>query len=177
MSEGEVNWAERRDALRQRTFKHGRVAVKGVETMQCVIRNMSLTGARIAVQNAAALPDRFELFIGDESTHREVEVMSRSETSAGLRFLKPLGTREAGADFMSNRSSSSHRAEREAAQLGGTPADPSPRMPVEPPPLEPAPREVAIRHRRSQPSPSGGLRKLLPEKLPGALSRRLPWNA
>ena len=101
----DINWAEKRDALRQRTLKHGRVVVKGMSTMDCLIRNMSLTGARIAVPNPLALPDHFTLLIGTEGLKRDCEVMSRSETSAGLRFEKPLLPRELGAEFMSLKGS------------------------------------------------------------------------
>ena len=99
----EINWAEKRNALRARTFKKGRIVIKGMSTMDCVIRNMSLTGARLAVPNATALPDEFELIIGDEGLRRECEVKSRTETSAGVRFFKNLTPRELGGEFMSAR--------------------------------------------------------------------------
>ena len=206
MSDTETDWAERRNALRQRTFKRGRVVVKGVETMHCVIRNMSLTGARIAVPNSAALPDRFVLFIGDEGTQREVEVMSRSDTSAGLRFTKPLSARELGAEFMSHRSTTQHRAERTAARAPARPhadvhadahadvraeratADVGPAAPdpaalpnLAPPPVDgpgpvPAERPAAPAIEPNEET-LVALRKIRPAPLPFALAQRLPWGA
>ena len=188
--------AERRVAMRQRTLKRGRVSVKGVETMQCVIRNMSLTGARVAVGNSATLPDRFELFIGDEGLHREVEVMSRSEQSAGLRFLRPLSARELGAEFMSMRSTTQHRAEREAARYRPAPEpapDHAPSTPLRTPVVTRTSQMAATRAAVAAPPVEGpspgdappgsaraavptGLPKIVAAPLPGALARHLPWG-
>ena len=148
----EQEWQQRRNALRQRTLKRGRVFVKGVQTMECLIRNMSLTGARIDVTNPAALPDEFTLFIGDEGMHRECEVMSRTDSSAGLRFTRPLTARELGAEFMSAKTAADYKAERARATA------PNGREQVSPPPMA-----------------QGGLMKIRPAVLPLALESRLPW--
>lgn len=166
MNDTATDPSERRASLRQRTFKTGRVVVKGVQTMECMIRNMSLTGARIAVANAAALPERFELFIGDEGMHREAEIMSRSNTSAGLRFVRPLSARELGAEFMSARSATRYREERERAAADAPPA--TPRVTVEAPPIaSAAPDAGAV--------PSA-LVRLHHSELPPALARHLRWR-
>ena len=140
-----LDWAEKRNALRQRTFKKGRVVVKGVSTMDCIIRNMSLTGARLALPDPHSLPDDFELFIGDEGLRRECEVKSRSGTSAGVRFYKPLTTRELGGEFMSARSMIDHGHGAEVLGDGPT--------------IDELKGIIRIRHR----------------KLPDALLRQLPW--
>ena len=146
----EANWAEKRNALRQRTFKQGRIVVKGMSTMDCVIRNMSLTGARLAVPNAATIPDQFELMIGDEGLKRECNVRSRSGTSAGIQFTKPLTPRELGGEFMSHRSmTDAPPLETEQAASPATP----------PPASATTPGISRVRHR----------------KLPSALTRNLPW--
>ena len=158
----DINWAEKRNALRQRTLKQGRIVVKGMSTMDCLIRNMSLTGARIAVENAHTLPDEFELLIGDEGLRRECEVMSRGEGSAGLRFAKPLTPRELGAEFMSTK-----KSERVTAP---PPVATAPRAPVEAPPLDIAPAVAA-------PTGAVGLPKLRAAELPRPIARNLPWAA
>ena len=154
----EIDWAEKRNALRQRTLKQGRIVVNGMSTMNCLIRNMSLTGARVAIENAHSLPDEFELLIGDEGLRRECEVMSRNDGSAGLRFLKPLTPRELGAEFMSTK-----KSERVAAPPAR--AENSARPSVESPPLEGVtPQEAS-------------LPKLRPAALPRPIARNLPWAA
>ena len=181
--------AEKRVALRQRTFKTGRVVVKGVQTMECVIRNMSLTGARIVITHGAALPDRFELFIGDEGMHREVEVMSRSPSSAGLRFLKPLSARELGAEFMSLKATQQYQNERERAMLTPPKLDaaPAPAQPLAAVEAPATPAEVAP----AAPEPVGahapdlpvaefarieGIARIQHAALPPALTRHLRWS-
>ena len=161
---GEVDWAEKRNAVRQRTLKHGRIVVKGMSTMDCLIRNMSLTGARVALPNALALPDEFDLLIGDEGLRRSCEVMSRNETSAGVRFFTPLTPRELGAEFMGGgKSGAQGRRPREAAG--------SPRAPVAPPPLADAQTPSA-----AAPAPGADeLPKIRPRPLPTPIRRALPW--
>ena len=191
--DGSGNGAENRAALRQRTFKTGRVVVKGVQTMECVIRNMSLTGARIVITNNAALPDRFDLFIGDEGMHREVEVMSRSPSSAGLRFLKPLSARELGAEFMSLKASAQYRNERARAVVDAPALDTAPK-PTEAPAAIAMPPDASPRLAPEPPEPVGAHAPDLPvaeygtieatpaiprirhRALPGALTRHLRWS-
>ena len=163
MSVEEVNWAERRNALRQRTLKSGRIMVRGVQTAECLIRNMSLTGARIAVPKPDALPDEFTLFIGDEGLHRECEVMSRSATAAGLRFTRPLSARELGAEFMSAKTSAEYKAQRERANETASATATEQRVPVGAAPG------------LAMPAPENGIVRLRHARLPAALVTRLPW--
>ena len=154
----EVNWAEKRNAIRQRTLKQARIVVNGVSTMDATLRNMSLTGARVAVPNALALPDTFELIIGDEGLRRECEVMSRNETSAGLRFFKPLTPRELGAEFM-NSSMAKDRVRFAPAEPVATVSRPV----VSAPPLD------------SGHASQEGLAKIKPVTLPRAVASQFPW--
>lgn len=95
--------SDKRGALRQRTLKTGRAVVNGIEVAHVTVRNMSLTGARLVSADCENLPDAFTLTVGDEGLSREVEVRSRSATGMGVRFLKPLSTREFGAEFLQAR--------------------------------------------------------------------------
>lgn len=99
--------SDKRGALRQRTLKTGRAVVNGIEVAHVTVRNMSLTGARLVSADCENLPDAFTLTVGDEGLSREVEVRSRSATGMGVRFLKPLSTREFGAEFLQARGSRS----------------------------------------------------------------------
>ena len=99
-----VNWGDQRNALRQRTLKRGHALVNDIEVAEVTVRNMSLTGARLSSPDCDNLPDRFTLRMGDEGLTREVEVRSRAEGGLGVRFVKPLSTREFGAEFLQPRS-------------------------------------------------------------------------
>ena len=111
-----VDWSERREARRQRTFKRGRVMVNGVEVARCTIRDMSLDGARVVLPDAGGLPDTFVLSIGDEELVREVNVRSRTSTGAGVQFTRPLNSREMGADFLRHTSKRSRSLDARAAR-------------------------------------------------------------
>ena len=100
MTGASMAWGDKRGALRQRTLKRGRVLVNGVEVATGTVRNMSLTGARLVSPDVGCLPDRFTLSIGDEGLAREVEVMSRTSTGAGVRFTRPLDAHELGPGFL-----------------------------------------------------------------------------
>ena len=186
MTDGKVDWAEKRNALRQRTLKQGRVVVNGLSTLDCMIRNMSLTGARISVPNPAALPDQFTLLIGSEGLKRDCEVMSRTGNAAGLRFMRPLNPRELGAEFMSAKRSDTgvNRAERvlEIDQKGHASyatvergsAVPSSsagsREAIAPPTLEAG---HPVRTVLTVAPPDLG--KIVPNALPETVRDRLPW--
>lgn len=79
--------AERRVAPRLRTLKRARVLFNNrFSTIDCVVRNVSRTGALLTVDTAVHLPMRFELAIGDEEL-RPAKLVYRRETFAGIRFL------------------------------------------------------------------------------------------
>ena len=55
---------ENRISERTRTFLKGRIEYSnGQVSMDCLIRDLSETGARVAVSDSVTLPDHFRLFI------------------------------------------------------------------------------------------------------------------
>lgn len=79
--------AERRVAPRLRTLKRARVLFNNrFSTIDCVVRNVSRTGALLTIDTAVHLPMQFELAIGDEPL-RPAKLVYRRETFAGVRFL------------------------------------------------------------------------------------------
>jgi hypothetical protein len=52
---------ERRDSVRYRAFLKARILIRGWTTMDCMVRNMSLSGARLEVKSELLLPTEFEL--------------------------------------------------------------------------------------------------------------------
>ena len=55
---------EHRNAERTRTFLKGRIEYSnGQVSMECLIRDLSESGARVAVSESVTLPEQFRLFI------------------------------------------------------------------------------------------------------------------
>jgi hypothetical protein len=75
---------EKRRAPRLRTFKGGSISFGSAWDVDCIIRNMSKTGACLEVQ--AHVPDRFSLLIKPELIKRTCEVAWRSAGRIGVRF-------------------------------------------------------------------------------------------
>lgn len=79
---------ERRKTTRSRTYLGGVVAFnKRSSTMDCVVRNFSPEGARIAFDAVATLPDEFDLEIRQKERAFRARMVWRGETEAGVAFL------------------------------------------------------------------------------------------
>lgn len=84
--DGEV-FVERRNAIRRRILKGGVLSFnKGYSTFECVVRNVSDSGARISLGETFALPNAFKLHV-DGSPARFAEICWRSPMALGVRFL------------------------------------------------------------------------------------------
>ena len=80
--------AERRPAQRRRVVWRGRcVYLDGSRTFDCVIRDASETGARIAIQGAQMIPQRFYLIDRTNRTAHDVKVIWNNGKQLGLQFL------------------------------------------------------------------------------------------
>ena len=54
---------ERRQSIRHRVFKEGRIIIEGHSTINCVVRDLSDAGAKLRVQSTIDLPHAFDLLI------------------------------------------------------------------------------------------------------------------
>ncbi len=78
--------SERRSSQRQRTLKGGRIVFNGGRsTIECVVRNLSETGAKLKVNSILGIPDGFELLLSDGSRQR-CRLVWRSMTEIGVAF-------------------------------------------------------------------------------------------
>jgi hypothetical protein len=77
---------ERRASLRQRTFKGGTIPVV-VGAIDCIIRNLSKTGACIEVPPTAQIPENFTLIIRPQSWTRSCQVAWRNSDRIGVAFM------------------------------------------------------------------------------------------
>ena len=89
----------RRWATRKPSVIAGRLVCEGFsEEIPCVIRDMSATGARLAVepkrfgplQSTLDLPERFVLVIRNDQTEVDCRLAWRSVDNVGVRFLSAI---------------------------------------------------------------------------------------
>ena len=78
---------ERRGAPRLRTLKGGSIVFGTAAAIDCVIRNMSETGAALEVDSPIGIPDDFALLIKPETIMRNCHVIWRTAKRIGVRFV------------------------------------------------------------------------------------------
>jgi hypothetical protein len=79
---------EARIAPRRRMLKSGKIAYSERHvTVECLVRDMSATGARLKVQGSVRAPDAFELLIPLDGLEAYCQVVWRSGPDLGVKFL------------------------------------------------------------------------------------------
>lgn len=146
----EPDGSERRVAPRTRTLKRAKVLFNNrFSTYDCIVRNISATGALLTIDEAAHLPRIFDVRIGDDP-ERPAKLVYRRGPLAGIRFLDVISEEEEQAEHGFGPKPQS----AEAAEFG--PSDPF--------------------HDRASPiGPFGSIRRIVPETLPQALTSRFRW--
>lgn len=83
--------SEHRRESRSRTFLKGRIIFNnGSSSMDCLVRDMSMSGARLALSQSAVLPEAFDLYIPQkEKTYRSSLRWRRSD-GIGVTFSEGL---------------------------------------------------------------------------------------
>jgi hypothetical protein len=80
--------AERRISPRGRTYKVARIGFGGGRAViNCLIRNLSETGACLAVESPVGIPDEFNLVFESGEPSRMCRVMWRKAKLLGVVFL------------------------------------------------------------------------------------------
>ncbi len=88
LPELEPDGSERRVAQRMRTLKRAKVIFNGgFSTFDCIVRNLSATGALLTIDEAAHLPKAFEIRVGEDQQARPARLVYRRAMFAGIRFL------------------------------------------------------------------------------------------
>lgn len=78
--------AEKRKAPRIRTLKGGVIAFNGrFSTMDCLVRNLTPTGAMLKVGTSVGIPERFELKL-EHQDFRPCRVKWRRNDALGIVF-------------------------------------------------------------------------------------------
>jgi hypothetical protein len=78
---------ENRKSPRLRTLKGGSILFGTAPAIDCIIRNMSDSGAQLAVQSPIGIPDDFTLLIKPELRKRDCLVAWRKAARIGVRFV------------------------------------------------------------------------------------------
>jgi hypothetical protein len=78
---------DKRGATRMRTLKGGKLVVANFSTFDCVIRNMSETGALVELPSTVGIPSHVTLRLQDGSPERQCRIAWRTERRIGLRFV------------------------------------------------------------------------------------------
>ena len=77
---------EKRHVARHRALKGGSIAFGGGARIDCVIRNISETGAALDVESPVGIPDDFTLLVNQEEAKQSCHVAWRSTKRIGVRF-------------------------------------------------------------------------------------------
>jgi hypothetical protein len=77
---------ETRGSPRLRTFKGGSILFGVAPAVDCVVRNLSDTGACLEISNAVGIPDDFTLLIKPELRKRDCHVVWRDAGRIGVKF-------------------------------------------------------------------------------------------
>ena len=85
----DVVQSERRTSVRRWTHKVGAISFDGLSgSVDCLLRNLSATGALLVVGNAD-IPDNFDLLVRDDGWHKKCRVVWRSGDRIGVMFDEP----------------------------------------------------------------------------------------
>ena len=77
---------EQRTPQRHRVLKTGTIAFDRATGIDCVVRNVSNTGANLEVASPVGIPDVFTLIIPKDGVTRLCEIAWRSARRVGVRF-------------------------------------------------------------------------------------------
>jgi hypothetical protein len=83
---------DRRKAHRTRTYLGSRVAFDNrYATLNCLVRNLSEDGAKIVFPSPATIPGELDLMIHRTDNGRRARIVWRTESQAGLMFVRSKG--------------------------------------------------------------------------------------
>jgi PilZ domain len=77
---------EKRVAPRHRVFKHGTLTFNDGGGVDCTVRNISSTGARLDIDNPVGVPQSFTLVIETDQFMRRCHAVWSSDKRIGVAF-------------------------------------------------------------------------------------------
>ena len=79
---------ERRRYTRMRVLKAAKIVIGTSSVLDCVVRDLSSTGARIEIQNAARLPEAVDVTFDGGHTFRPCRLKWRTLNETGVEFFE-----------------------------------------------------------------------------------------
>ncbi len=86
MADAAIQTVERRNSLRRRIDKPARLLIDQTSAADCIVRNLSDSGALIMVGHTSYLPETVVLVIPELNFQRRAKVKWRRARSIGLVF-------------------------------------------------------------------------------------------
>ena len=77
---------EKRASPRHRVLKQGTIAFRGGGGIDCMVRNISQSGARLEIASPIGLPDCFTLVIATDHFMRDCRAVWNVEKRVGVAF-------------------------------------------------------------------------------------------
>ena len=79
--------SEHRREARQRVFLKGRITFNnGASSLDCLVRDLSVTGARLAMSETTTLPEAFDLYIPQKDKTYRAVLRWRRQDGVGVAF-------------------------------------------------------------------------------------------
>jgi len=85
---GKAGWNDKRNSLRRPKHEPAKIVVGGNRLIDCVLQNLSETGACLEVPSVVGIPQVFRLMINGESALRTCEFRWALEGRVGVKFLQ-----------------------------------------------------------------------------------------
>ena len=79
---------DERNLERRRVLKGAMIEIKNQSSVDCVVRNLSTTGARLEVAEGFWIPEHFTLRVPSEGIVNRCEVRWRKAKGLGVVFMK-----------------------------------------------------------------------------------------
>jgi len=79
---------ERRKLTRSRVFKGAKIVLGNASVIDCAVRNVTNSGARVLIANTVDLPDDLGLTFDGGRSVRSCRVVWRSVTETGVEFIQ-----------------------------------------------------------------------------------------
>lgn len=78
---------EQRQNIRMKTFLRGRIIFNGgASSMDCLIRDLSASGARLEISESSALPEVFDLYVQNRDATHRATLRWRRDGGVGVTF-------------------------------------------------------------------------------------------
>ena len=87
---------QERDSIRSKALLEAHIRYQNrTQSMDCVVRNISLSGARLEVDPTVVLPNEFELDIPHRGAMVQCALKWRKDDAAGVKFINRAGPTDA----------------------------------------------------------------------------------